>query len=58
MDTSRITLLSDVNDVSGDFVTKVRVIRVWRQYDKQDPTQVYSIEAVLMDEKVAPFSSS
>jgi hypothetical protein len=58
MDTTRITLLSDVNDVSGDFVIKVRVVRVWRQYEKLDPTQLNSIEAVLMDEQVSMFTIS
>jgi hypothetical protein len=52
MDTNNITFLSNVNDVAGDFVIKVRLVRVWKQFIKENPSQVYSIESVMMDESV------
>jgi ribosome-interacting GTPase 1 len=53
MDNMNVTMLNAVNDIAGEFLVKVRVIRVWRQWQKLDPTQVFSVEAILMDENVS-----
>jgi hypothetical protein len=52
MDNMKITLLNAVGDIAGEFVIKVRVIRTWKQWQKEDPSQVFSIEAIFMDESV------
>ena len=52
MDRDNITLINDLDIQKDDFTVKVRIIRLWNQPLFKNPAQLYSIEMILMDEKV------
>ena len=52
MDMNNITLINDRDIQKDDFTIKIRIIRLWNQPLFKNPTQLYSIEMILMDEEV------
>jgi len=53
----RISFLADIRPGKIDFKIRVRVIRLWRVADRNNPKLIRSIELLLLDEKVCFVSS-
>lgn len=46
-------LVNNINVNQSEVLLKLRVIRVWRQPDRKNPNESYSIEMILIDENVS-----
>ncbi|KAD7117854.1 hypothetical protein E3N88_05122 [Mikania micrantha] len=48
---AEITMLNHLDVSVDDYIIKVRIIRKWRQPDRKNPNEDYSIEMILIDEE-------
>ncbi|KAI3743027.1 hypothetical protein L1987_60728 [Smallanthus sonchifolius] len=51
MESNLITMLNELDAKDYDFTIKVRVIRMWRNVNKKNPKDSYSIEMIVVDEQ-------
>ncbi|KAI3821177.1 hypothetical protein L1987_08736 [Smallanthus sonchifolius] len=51
MKSNLITMLNELDAKDYDFTIKVRVIRMWRNVNKKNPKDSYSIEMIVVDEQ-------
>ncbi|KAL2922158.1 Replication protein A 70 kDa DNA-binding subunit C [Bienertia sinuspersici] len=56
--TSNINLISEITPTRETWSIKVRIIRLWRVPSFENPSEEYSIEMILMDEKGSKISAS
>ena len=52
MASNNITMLADLELARDDYTIKVRIVRLWKQMNWSNPTQVRQIGMLLMDEQV------
>ena len=46
------TIFSDINDRSRNIRIKARVVRIWEFTNISNPDDIYSLEFLMLDEKV------